>query len=85
VVALNHAIAVAMVRGPEAGLAQLDTVGAKLGGHYRFDATRAHLLERLGRRDEAITAFERAAAKTASLPERDYLRVKAARLRHSSE
>jgi RNA polymerase sigma factor (sigma-70 family) len=81
-VALNHAIAVAMVKGAEAGLAQLDTLDAKLGGHYRLDATRAHLLERAARRDEAIAAFERAAAKTASLPEREYLRVKAARLRH---
>jgi RNA polymerase sigma factor (sigma-70 family) len=81
-VALNHAIAVAMVEGAEAGLAQLETLDAKLGGHYRLDATRAHLLERAGRRDEAIAAFERAAAKTASVPERDYLRVKAARLRH---
>jgi RNA polymerase sigma factor (sigma-70 family) len=81
-VALNHAIAVAMVEGAEAGLAQLQTLDARLGGHYRLDATRAHLLERAGRRDEAIAAFERAAAKTASLPEREYLRVKAARLRH---
>jgi RNA polymerase sigma factor (sigma-70 family) len=80
-VALNHAIAVAMVDGAAAGLAQLETLDAKLGGHYRLDATRAHLLERAGRRDEAIAAFERAAAKTASIPERDYLRVKAARLR----
>jgi RNA polymerase sigma factor (sigma-70 family) len=80
--ALNHAIAVAMVEGAEAGLVQLETLDAKLGGHYRLDATRAHLLERAARRDEAIAAFERAAAKTASLPEREYLRVKAARLRH---
>jgi RNA polymerase sigma factor (sigma-70 family) len=82
-VALNHAIAVAMVEGAEAGLAELDALDARLGGHYRLDATRGHLLERAGRRDAAIAAFERAAAKTASLPEREYLRVKVARLRHA--
>ena len=82
-VALNHAIAVAMVKGAVAGLAELEGIAPRLGGHHRVDATRAHLLERAGRRVEAIEAFERAAAKTASLPERDYLRVQAARLRHS--
>jgi predicted RNA polymerase sigma factor len=83
-VALNHAIALAMVRGPEAGLARVDVLAhdPRLRSHHRLDATRAHLLARAGERASAIEAFERAAAKTASTPERDFLRLRAARLRN---
>ena len=82
-VALAHAIAFAMVQGPRAGLARLEALArdARLKAHHRLDATRAHLLERAGERAAAIEAFERAAEKTASTPERDYLRLQAARLR----
>jgi len=82
-VALNHAIALAMVHGARAGLDRLDELAldARLRGHHRLDATRAHLLERAGERAAAIDAFVRAAEKTASVPERDYLRLRAARLR----
>ena len=82
-VALNHAIALAMVNGPRAGLARLDELAgdARIKDHHRLDATRAHLLERAGDPAAAIEAFERAAAKTTSTPERDYLRLQAARLR----
>jgi predicted RNA polymerase sigma factor len=81
-VALNRAIAVAMVRGPAAGLELLATLDAdaRLRGHHRLDAVRAHLLERAGDRDGAATHYRAAAARTASIPERDYLLVKAARL-----
>ena len=84
-VALNHAIALAMVQGPRAGLAQLDQLAhdTRLKNHHRLDSTRAHLLERTGDYRGAIAAFERAASKTASTPERDYLRLQAARLRAS--
>jgi RNA polymerase sigma factor (sigma-70 family) len=82
-VALNHAIALAMVHGPRAGLERLAVLerDARLKSHHRLDATRAHLLERAGDRAAAIEAFERAAERTASTPERDYLRLQAARLR----
>ena len=58
-VALNHAIAAAMVHGPAAGLELLDALDAdaRLAGHYRLDAVRAHLLEMAGdrrRRDRAL-------------------------------
>jgi RNA polymerase sigma factor (sigma-70 family) len=81
-VALSHAIAHAMVHGPEAGLARLDALAEddRLAGHHRLDAVRAHLLERSGARDEAIALYRSAAAKTRSLPERDYLITRAARL-----
>src|SRR3954466_1892243 len=82
-VALNHAIAAAMVNGPSAGLALLDVVrqDPRIRGHYRLDAVRAHLLERAGGRDGAIAGYLAAAARTASVPERNYLATRAARLR----
>lgn len=81
-VSLSHAIAAAMVHGPEAGLellTELDT-DARLAGHYRLDAVRAHLLERAGDPARAVALYRAAAARTASLPERDYLMLKAARI-----
>lgn len=80
--ALSHAIAVAMVEGPEAGLARiapLDVEG-RLAGHYRLDAVRGHLHEMAGDPARAIEHYLAAAAGTASIPERDYLRLQAARL-----
>jgi RNA polymerase sigma factor (sigma-70 family) len=82
-VALNHAIALAMVHGPAAGLERLDTLAAdpRLERHHRLDAVRAHLLERAGDRSNAIRFFQRAAERTTSNPERNYLLTHAARLR----
>ena len=81
-VSLNRAIAAAMVHGPEAGLRLLEALDAdpRLAGHYRLDAVRAHLHERLGDPERAIAHYRAAAERTASLPERDYLLIKAARL-----
>ena len=47
---------------------------------HRLDAVRAHLHERLGELETASTFYARAAERTASTPERDYLRMRAARL-----
>ena len=84
-IALSQAIAVAMIDGPDAGLAALDTLAAdsRIAGHYRLDAVRAHLLERAGRAAEAINHFQRAAQRTTSTPERNYLLLQAARLSDS--
>ena len=81
-VSLNRAIAAAMVHGPRVGLDQLAALDAdeRLAGHYRLDAVRGHLLERMGDRDGAISHYRAAAARTTSIPERDYLLTKAARL-----
>lgn len=81
-VTLSRAVAAAMVHGPDAGLRLVDTVAQdpKLQGHYRIDAVRAHLYERAGNRDRALEHYQRAAERTASLPERNYLLGKAARL-----
>ena len=81
-VSLSHAIAVAMVHGPKAGLDELDSLAAdaRLAGHYRVDAVRAHLLEKAGDREAALVHYRKAAGRTASLPERNYLATRAGRL-----
>ncbi|MEK7428935.1 MAG: sigma-70 family RNA polymerase sigma factor [Pseudomonadota bacterium] len=79
-VALNHAVAVAMVEGPRAGLGQLAALDGALAGHHRLAAVRAHLLEMAGEREAAIAHYLTAAGRTTSLPERNYLNLKAARL-----
>ena len=81
-VSLSRAIAAAMVQGPEAGLALLEALDgdARLAGHYRLDAVRGHLHERAGDPERAIAHYRAAAERTASIPERDYLTLKAARL-----
>jgi RNA polymerase sigma factor (sigma-70 family) len=81
-VALSHAIATAMVHGPAAGLERLDALAGdpRLAGHHRLDAVRAHLLERAGDRAGAIAHYRRAAERTTSTSERDYLLTHAARL-----
>lgn len=78
-VALNHAIAAAMVHGPVAGLELLKALDTdpRMGGHYRLDAVRAHLLEKAGDHAGAITHYRAAAERTTSIPERNYLVTKA--------
>lgn len=81
-VALNHAIATAMVHGPRAGLSLLEGLAreGRLEGNHRLDAVRAHLLERAGKTGAAVVHYRKAAERTTSLPERDYLLTQAARL-----
>jgi len=79
-VSLNRAVAVAMVEGPAAGLAQLETLDERLAGHHRLDAVRAHLLEMQGDRKAAIEHYRTAAGRTTSVAERDYLLMRAAGL-----
>jgi predicted RNA polymerase sigma factor len=82
VVSLNRAVAVAMVHGAAAGLELLAALDgdARLRGHHRLHAVRAHLLERAGDREGALHHYRAAAERTASLPERDYLVLRAARV-----
>jgi len=81
-VSLNRAIAVAMVNGPAAGLALLDTLEGdpRLAGHHRVDAIRGHLFERAGDRQRAAHHYHTAAQRTKNLPERNYLITKLTRL-----
>ncbi len=81
-VTLNRAIAAAMVDGPQVGidlLARLDA-DARIAGHYRLDAVRGHLFEKAGDTVRALAHYRAAAGRTMSIPERDYLVLKAGRL-----
>jgi RNA polymerase sigma factor (sigma-70 family) len=82
VVALNHVVAVAMVRGPRTGLDLLErlTCDERMRADHRMDAVRAHLLEMAGDLPGAAASYRAAAARTASLPRRRYLYARAARL-----
>ena len=72
VVALNRAIVVAEIQGPDAALTVVD--GLDLGGYYLLHAVRADLLRRLGRPAEAAAEYEAAMAGTQNAAERDFLR-----------
>ena len=71
VVALNRAVAVAEVEGPEAALAILDALD--LDGYHLFHAIRADLLRRAGRKDEAAMAYAAAVARTDNARQREFL------------
>jgi RNA polymerase sigma-70 factor (ECF subfamily) len=71
VVALNRAVAVAEVDGPDAALKLVDELD--LNGYHLFHAIRADLLRRLGRRAEAAQAYEAALARTENAAERKFL------------
>ena len=86
-VTLNHAIAAAMVHGPAKGLELLKALDsdARLSGHYRLDAVRAHLLEMIGDYESAMKHYRIAAGRTTSIPEQNYLMTQAARLTGETE
>ncbi|MBL8949847.1 MAG: RNA polymerase sigma factor [Myxococcaceae bacterium] len=81
-VALNHAVAVAMARGPAEGLARVEALAGEkqLRDDHRLHAVRAHLLERLGQLDAASAEYRTAAGLTASMPMQRYLNGKASKL-----
>jgi RNA polymerase sigma-70 factor (ECF subfamily) len=74
VVALNRCVAFAEVHGPGPALELADRLG--LDGYHLFHSTRADLLRRLGRRDEAGAAYEAAIACTANQAERSFLQAR---------
>jgi RNA polymerase sigma factor (sigma-70 family) len=82
VVALNHAVAAAMVHGPHAGLELLGLLQAdpRIGEDHRLYAVRAHLLELAGDADAARDAYRQAADRAANLQQQRYLNSRAARL-----
>ena len=73
VVRLNRAVAVAMAEGPEAGLRLVDELSESLAGYHLLQATRADLLRRMRRNDEAADAYRAALAMTTGEAERRYL------------
>ncbi|MBO0684001.1 MAG: RNA polymerase sigma factor [Candidatus Dormibacteraeota bacterium] len=81
-VALNRAVAVAMVHGPQAGLAIVDQLAtdSRMARHHRLHQVRAHLLERSGQAAEARDTYLVAARYANNVPERRYLESRAAGL-----
>ncbi len=73
VVALNRAVAVAMVEGPEAGLRLLAAIESHLVSYHFLHAARADLLRRLGRREEAAASYRQARALATNEAERRFL------------
>jgi RNA polymerase sigma-70 factor, ECF subfamily len=76
VIALNHAVAIAMSEGVEKGLRRVDEIGAngELDDYHLFHAARADLLRRLRRMPEAIKAYSRALELAQNPIEQNYLR-----------
>jgi RNA polymerase sigma factor (sigma-70 family) len=83
VVALNHAVAVAMVDGPRAGLTLLEALenDDRLTGNRRFHAVRAHLLEQSGDHEAALASYRLAAEYATNTQQQRYLHEQIARLR----
>jgi RNA polymerase sigma-70 factor (ECF subfamily) len=73
IVALNRAIAVAELDGPEVALAAIDRLSDRLAGYHAYQATRADLLRRLGRSQQARAAYDRAIELAGNTAESAYL------------
>jgi RNA polymerase sigma-70 factor (ECF subfamily) len=82
VIELNHAVAVSMVDGPERALRLVDTIEKRgeLDGYHALPAVRGDLLRRLGRREEAIAAYQQALQGADLEPERRFLAGRLAEL-----
>jgi RNA polymerase sigma-70 factor (ECF subfamily) len=79
VVRLNLGVAVAMAEGVERGLTLIDSIGG-LDQYYLFHSARADLLRRLGRNDEAASAYRRAIELAVNPAEKDFLERRCAGL-----
>ncbi len=82
VVALNRAVAVSMVRGPDAALDEIEILerDGRLAGYHYLPAVRADLLRRLGRHRESATAYRAALDLADNEAEREFLATASARL-----
>ncbi|MFI6297218.1 RNA polymerase sigma factor [Nonomuraea sp. NPDC050790] len=81
VVRLNRAVAVAEAQGPADGLELLAGLEEHLPRHHLLPATRAELLRRLGRLEEAVEEYGKALALVGTAPEREFLQSRRAALR----
>jgi RNA polymerase sigma-70 factor, ECF subfamily len=84
VVALNHAVAIAIADGPDAGLARMDPLAGELDGYHLYHSARAELLRRAGRPGEAATSFERALALATNPSQRVFLERRLAAVRDTA-
>jgi RNA polymerase sigma-70 factor (ECF subfamily) len=79
---LNHAVAVSMVDGPERALQLVESIAKRgeLNAYHMLPAVRAYLLRRLGRRPEAVEAYQQALKGAELEPERRFLAARLAEL-----
>jgi predicted RNA polymerase sigma factor len=84
-ITLNRIVTQAMINGYDSALTMLDELAARHPRLARVDAVRAHLLERVGRRDEAAAAYRRAIAATVNVAEQRHLRERLRRLGGAQE
>jgi RNA polymerase sigma-70 factor (ECF subfamily) len=73
IVALNRAIALAELQGPQVALEAIERLEDQLAGYHAYHATRADLLRRLGRSQQARTAYDKAIELTANTAEIAFL------------
>jgi RNA polymerase sigma-70 factor (ECF subfamily) len=73
IIALNHAVAIAMADGPDRGLPLVEALAGQLGRYHLFHSARADLLRRLERRADAADAYRRALGLVTNATERAYL------------
>ncbi|MPY71406.1 MAG: sigma-70 family RNA polymerase sigma factor [Alphaproteobacteria bacterium] len=85
VVTLNRAVAVAKLRGPEAGLAMIEPLAGALGGYFHFFGVKGAFLMQAGRADEARAAFDRAIALAHTPQEAAHIRLYLDRLLKDSQ
>jgi RNA polymerase sigma factor (sigma-70 family) len=81
---LSRVVALAHALGPDAALAELETLEPVVGERHRYFAVRAYLLEQVGDLAGAAEHYATAARRTTSIPERDHLTRRAATLRHEA-
>jgi RNA polymerase sigma-70 factor (ECF subfamily) len=84
IVALNRAVAVAELDGPEVALAAVDRLEGRLAGYHAFHATRADLLRRLGRSEQSRAAYDEAIKLAGNTAETAYLTRRRDQLAHAS-
>jgi RNA polymerase sigma-70 factor (ECF subfamily) len=84
IVTLNRAVAVAKVRGPAAALAMIEPLAPRLSAYFHFFGVRGALLMKLGRAEEARTAFDRAIALANTPAEAAHIRLHLDRLMKES-
>lgn len=85
VITLNRAVAVAKLRGPEAALAMIEPLEARLGSYFHYFGAKGALLLQQGRGDEARVAFDRAIALARTPAEASHIRMHLDRLMQESE
>jgi RNA polymerase sigma-70 factor, ECF subfamily len=73
IIALNRAVAVAELDGPEVALAAVDRVEDRLAAYHAYHVTRAELLRRLGRSEKSLAAYDKAIELAGNTAETAYL------------